>query len=58
MISYGVGYLVYLADSATVVGTSKKLRPPWKGPYLLERVLSPMLFQIKGPKRSTVVHHD
>ena len=56
--SYEVGDLVYLIDSATPVGTSRKLRSPWKGLYLVVKVLTPVLFRIRRAKRDKVIHHD
>ena len=55
---YTIGDLVFLRDSSTVVGQSSKLRPPWKGPFLVIQVLSPSLIKIQGAKRDSVVHHD
>ena len=55
---YTIGDLVILRDSSTVVGQSSKLRPPWKGPFLVIQVLSPSLIKIQGAKRDSVVHHD
>ena len=56
--SYDVGDLVYLLDSATNIGQSKKLRSPWKGPYLIVKVLSNILFRIRGQRGDSVIHHD
>ena len=55
---YNVGDLVYLINSSSKVGQSNKLKPIWKGPYLVIKVISPVLFRIKGRKREIVVHHD
>ena len=55
---YNVGDLVYLINSSSKVGQSNKLKPIWKGPYLVIKVISPVLFRIKGHKREVVVHHD
>ena len=55
---YNVGDLVYLINSSSKVGQSNKLKPIWKGPYLVIKVISPVLFRIKGRKREVVVHHD
>ena len=55
---YEVGDVVYLIDSSTKVKESKKLRPIYRGPYLVINVLSPILFKIKSKKREFVVHHD
>ena len=37
---FNVGDVVYQIDSATNVGQSSKLRPVWKGPYLIVKSLS------------------
>ena len=55
---YGQGDLVYKIDSATKVGVSSKLRPVWKGPYLVTKVITPMLYRIKDRKSESVIHHD
>ena len=55
---YNVGDVVYVINSSSKVGQSNKLKPIWKGPYLLIKVISPVLFRIKGHKREVVVHHD
>ena len=55
---YNVGDLVYLINSSSKVGQSNKLKPIWNGPYLVIKVISPVLFRIKGRKREVVVHHD
>lgn len=35
---YGLGDVVYLRDTSTKVEVNSKLRPPWKGPYLISKV--------------------
>lgn len=55
---YEAGDLVYLVDSSTKIGQSSKLKSVWKGPYLITKVLSSILFQVQGRRRSQVVHHD
>jgi hypothetical protein len=55
---YNIGDLVYQIDSATKLGQCSKLRPIWKGPYVVSQVLSPMLYKIVGRKHEKVVHHD
>ncbi|VDI00836.1 Hypothetical predicted protein [Mytilus galloprovincialis] len=56
--TYDVGDAVYRIDSATKVGESKKLRSPWQGPYLVIKVISPVLYRIQKRKKALVVHHD
>ena len=33
--AYNEGDLVYVLDTATIKGQSKKLGPPWKGPGII-----------------------
>ena len=54
---YQSGDLVYLLDSATKIGQSKKLRAPWKGPYLVVESYPP-LYKIRDRKENKVVYHD
>ena len=56
--TYRVGDMVYLINSSTKVGQSKKLKPIWKGPFVVIKVISSVLFRIKGRKVENVVHHD
>jgi len=53
-----VGDAVYKLDSATKIGQSRKLKTPWKGLYLVTKVINGVLFQIEDRKRSLIVHHD
>ena len=53
-----VGDLVYKLDSAKKVGQSPKLQQVWKGPFLVTKVLSPILFRVCDRKKSYVLHHD
>ena len=55
---YEVGDLVMKRDSATSIHWNKKLRPVFRGPYLVVEVLSPLLYKIRDRKRFSVVHHD
>jgi hypothetical protein len=56
--AYDVGDLVYMIDSSTKIGQSKKLCKPWIGPYVVEEKLSSILYRIRDCKKSKVVHHD
>ncbi|CAG2227664.1 unnamed protein product [Mytilus edulis] len=56
--TYEVGDIVFKLDSTSKVGQSKKLRAPWQGPYVVIRVLSPVLYEITGRKKEMVIHHD
>ena len=56
--SFAVGDAVYLMRGQHQVGSCRKLNSLWQGPFLIVRCISPLLFQIRGPRRSQVVHHD
>ena len=47
-------------EEARKVGVSRKLAPRhWKGPYVIIRKLSDLLFEIENKEKKTkVVHHD
>lgn len=49
---------MYLHDNRVLVGVSRKLQSIYSGPYLVTRVLSQVLYCIRGRKREVVVHHD
>ncbi len=55
---FNCGDLVYKQDDSTKVGQSKKLRPIWVGPYIVERVLSSALYCVISRKGKLVLHHD
>ncbi len=55
---YSRGDLVWVIDDSTKVGRSSKLHPPWKGPFLIVEVLSPVLFRVQERRRCCVIHHD
>ena len=56
--SYEVGEFVYKLNNATKKGVSKKLQPLYDGPFIVPRVLSPILIEIESRKRNKVVHHN
>ena len=56
--SYEVGDFVYKLNFATKKGVSKKLQPLYDGPFIVTRVLSPVLIEIENRKRKKVVHHN
>jgi len=57
--TFNVGDLVYCLDKTKVIGRSKKLEPIiWQGPFVVERKLSDLLFEIKNLKKRKIVHHD
>lgn len=58
ILKHAAGDLVYKIDDSTEVGVSKKLRSPWKGPYLITEVLSPCLYRVQGRKQHDILHHD
>ena len=50
--TYEVGDFVYKINSATRKGVS------FYGPFLVTRVLSPVLIEIEGQKKKKIIHHD
>ena len=56
--TYNVGDLVYVLNSAKRIGVSPKLQFIWKGPYVVSKVISPILYEITDRKRISVLHHD
>ena len=55
---YEVGDVVLLMNSGRKVGQSKKLAPLWKGPFVVVKVLTPVLCRIASSKKDWVVHND
>ena len=58
---YQVGDAVFVRDDTRQVGRSPKLKAdPWKGPAIVYRKLSDLLYQIRGAPKSKarVLHHD
>lgn len=45
-----MGDIVYKTNPATIVGTSPKLKSPWKGPYVIKEIKSPVLYKIQDRK--------
>ena len=43
---YDKGVVVYILDTATIKGKSKKLLSPWKGPVIIIDKLSPYLYSM------------
>jgi transposase InsO family protein len=61
MNNYNVGDVVYCLDSSRIVGKSPKLKAEvWKGPFVITRKISDLLFEITGSSKSKpkIVHHD
>ncbi|XP_043972480.1 uncharacterized protein LOC122830832 [Gambusia affinis] len=55
---YSVGDLVFVRDDSKKKGLSPKLQKLWKGPLIIAACCGPVLYEIQGPKRRTVMHHD
>ncbi|CAG2211763.1 unnamed protein product [Mytilus edulis] len=51
---YELGALVYKFDKTV----NKKFRSPWLGPFVITKILSPVVYEIRGEFRTEVVHHD
>ncbi|CAG2220722.1 unnamed protein product [Mytilus edulis] len=51
---YELGALVYKFDKTV----NKKFRSPWLGPLVITKILSPVVYEIRGEFRTEVVHHD
>jgi len=55
---FKIADIVFRVNHASKVGQSNKLKPPWEGPYVVTKILSPVLVRIKNRKRSFVIHHN
>ncbi|XP_063435537.1 protein NYNRIN-like [Mytilus trossulus] len=51
---YELGALIYKFDQTV----NKKFRSPWIGPFVITKILSPVVYEIRGEFRTEVVHHD
>ena len=56
--TYREGDLIYMLDIATTKGSCKKLSPPWKGPGIITRVITPSLFCVKLKNAEMTANHD
>ena len=56
--SYNTGDLVYVLDPSNEPGVSVKLQPILRGPYLIIKVYSPVLYLVQDKKHEFVAHHD
>ena len=59
--TYKVNDLVYCLDQTKVKGRCKKIdRQIWKGPFVIGKKYSDLLFEVHGKpgSRSKLVHHD
>lgn len=52
--SYEVGDVVYMVDTSSKVGQSKKLRKPWIGPFVIVYKFNHVLYRIQGKKGKQV----
>ena len=58
-VVHQTGDLVYMLNSVSRKGVSRKLQPVYLGPLLIVNKLSSSLFVVVGPRgRRQVVHHD
>jgi len=55
---YNIGDVVLKTNSASKIGQSRKLKQPWRGPYVISDRKSPVLYKIKDKKTESVIHHD
>lgn len=53
-----MGDFVYKLNSSIKKGVSRKLLPIFDGPFIVTRVISPVLIEIENRKKRSVVHHD
>ena len=58
--TYRPGDLVYMRDSTKTKGLSPKLQANWKGPCIITRKLSDLLFEVRLNQKgkATILHHD
>jgi len=52
-LTYKIGSLVYKYNDCF-----KRLNERWSGPFLVTKILSPVLYEIRNRYKSQVVHHD
>ena len=55
---YEVGDVVLKKNNAGVLGSSNKLNPVWKCIWVVNKIMSAVLLEIKYNKKVCVVHHD
>ena len=55
---YAEGDVVYLLDTATLKGKSRKLSSPWKGPAVILKKISGSLYRIKLRNAVFIANHD
>ena len=52
------GDSVYKLNTQIRVGQTTKFKPIYNGPYLVTKVISPVLYRIESQKKTLVMHHD
>ena len=52
---YEVGDVVLKKNNASVLGSSKKMNPVWKGIWVVNKIMSAVLLEIKNNKKVCVV---
>ena len=56
--SYQIGDCVYILNTTSKKGVSKKLIDPWKGPGIILNKLTPYLFRVKLQESVITINHD
>ncbi|MCU7901933.1 MAG: DDE-type integrase/transposase/recombinase [Candidatus Thiodiazotropha sp. (ex Lucinoma aequizonata)] len=56
--TYEEGDAVYILDTAVTKGKSRKLCPPWKGPGIIAKKITPSLFRVKFKNAIFTTNHD
>jgi hypothetical protein len=52
--SYQLGDLVYKIDSTSKVGQSAKLKQMWRGPLLVIKVISSIIYKVRDQKKESM----
>jgi transposase InsO family protein len=58
MRQFEAGDAVYVLNVATAKGQSRKFAPPWKGPAMVEKRISPYLYKVRMQRGSVTTNHD
>ena len=45
-------------NNAGVLGSSKRLNPVWKGIWVVNKIMSAVVLEVKNNKKVCVIHHD
>ncbi len=56
--AYSVGEVVYVLNTASKKGVSKKLAIQWNGPGLVVRRITPYLYKVQLRKTTSTTNHD